>query len=194
MQHEHVPGLVMQRQRREREGILHSEMRSNGRSLKQLQLSLRRAKVAELLLKGWKQEEVANFLKVAIGTITSDIAWVRQEWARERVENADLYVRQEVDKLENDEYDIRRRIRALPDNSMELALKAYTHILRIMQRRAKMLGLDTPTTLKISVEQVETVVQQIIAVVVTEIDDPEKREKIGHRILELIAPKEGIGE
>lgn len=185
MEMESLPALVTPRKRREgkqyREG-------ANGRSLKEIQLSLRRAKVAELALKGWTQESMSEFFNLSVGTVANDLSFIRQEWARERLENVDLYVRQEIMKLDTDEHDLRRRIMTLPDSGIDMILKVYGHLLRIMQRRAKMLGLDQPTKLSVTVDQIEVVVQQIIAVVIDEVHDPEQRERIGHRIIGLIAP------
>lgn len=184
MEHTKVPYLVRPRTRRQQDEAFNK----NGHSLKELQLSLRRTKVAELMLRGWTRIQLAEFFQVSTACIGHDIVYVRTEWVRERVANTDLFIQAELLKLDQDEHDIRRRILRLEDNQMEMVLKAYTHILRVMQRRAKMLGLDSPKKLQISVEQVKVVVQQIIAVVVDEVHDPDQRERIGHKILEIIAP------
>jgi len=160
----------------------------NGRTLREIQLSLRRAKVAELALKGWTQQAIADFFELSVACIQRDLGIIKEEWRLERVQNTDLYVRRELLQLDTDEHDIRRRLLGLPDNAIETVLKAYSQILRVMQRRSKMLGLDAPAKLQISVEQVHIVAQQIIAVVVDEVHDPDMRERIGQRILQVVAP------
>lgn len=103
------------------------------------QLSQRRTQVAALRLMHYTQEEIAERLGVSQGTVSLDLKAVRNEWAERRDEHYTEWVAEELAKL--DALEKTWLPRALSRDADE---KALTKVLQIMERRARMLGLDQP--------------------------------------------------
>lgn len=118
-------------------------------------IAKRREVVASLLLRGYTQrgivealaagyvdkttgERVGRFLNpdtgeaYTVGTINGDVKALRREWAKKRDEHTDLWLADELAKLAELERE------AWKVRNLELVLKT-------IDRRAKLLGLDAPT-------------------------------------------------
>lgn len=108
----------------------------------------RREKVAELTLSGFSQRSIAKRLDVSLGTVNADLQQIRRDWAELRAGKYEEYVGQQMARLTQLE-------RALAPGLAERDLAAIDRALKILDRRARLLGLDAPQamTLSFSVEE-----------------------------------------
>lgn len=104
---------------------------------KREELATRRRKVAELRLQHWTETEIAEALGVSQPTISRDLAHIRDEWREERVRSYDDWVAEELAKLAALERTL------LPEAILEGG-QAVDRVLSVMDRRARLLGLDKP--------------------------------------------------
>lgn len=104
---------------------------------KREELATRRRKVAELRLQHWTETEIAEALGVSQPTISRDLAHIREEWREERVRSYDDWVAEELAKLAALERTL------LPEAILEGG-QAVDRVLSVMDRRARLLGLDKP--------------------------------------------------
>lgn len=104
---------------------------------KREELATRRRKVAELRLQHWTETEIAEALGVSQPTISRDLAHIRDEWREERVRSYDDWVAEELAKLAVLERTL------LPEAILEGG-QAVDRVLSVMDRRARLLGLDKP--------------------------------------------------
>jgi len=102
------------------------------------QIAQRRHLVATMRLAHLTQQEIADRLGVSVGTINADLKAVREEWAERRRETYDDLVAEELAKLD-------RLERALLPLALQGQGPASDRVLSIMDRRARLLGLDRPT-------------------------------------------------
>ena len=107
------------------------------RKSKNAQIEERRKKVAANLLGGLTYRQMAETFGVSLGTIANDVRIVLGRWRREQVQNADEWTRLELERLN-------RLTNALWNNALDGKLAAVDRILKVMERRAKLLGLDAP--------------------------------------------------
>jgi orotate phosphoribosyltransferase-like protein len=102
------------------------------------QIAERRVKAFELRKKGNNYREIAKELGVTAPTILADVRAVLHELSKEQQKEAADYKVLELDRLET-----------LQVKMWELAINgdqgAVDRVLRIQERRAKLLGLDAPT-------------------------------------------------
>jgi hypothetical protein len=111
------------------------------RKNQEAEVELRRKKVAANLLGGLNYRQMAEALGVSIGTISSDVKIILGRWQREQVKDADDYVQMELVRLD-------RALNAIWDRVLEGDLKAIETMLKIEERRARLLDLDAPITIK----------------------------------------------
>jgi orotate phosphoribosyltransferase-like protein len=107
------------------------------------QIAERRIKAFELRKKGNNYREIAKVLGVSAPTILADVRAVLKELSKEQQKEAADYKALELDRLET-----------LQVKMWELAVKgdqgAVDRVLRIQERRAKLLGLDAPVKTEFS--------------------------------------------
>ena len=108
----------------------------------------RREKVAELTRSGFSQRALARRLDVSPGTVNSDLRQIRRDWAELRAGKYEEYVGQQMARLTQLE-------RTLAPGLAERDLGAIDRAIKILDRRARLLGLDAPQamTLSFSVEE-----------------------------------------
>jgi hypothetical protein len=111
------------------------------RKNQEAEVELRRKKVAANLLGGLNYRQMAEALGVSIGTISSDVKIILGRWQREQVKDAGDYVQMELVRLD-------RALNAIWDRVLEGDLKAIETMLKIEERRARLLDLDAPITIK----------------------------------------------
>jgi hypothetical protein len=88
---------------------------------------------------------------LGLGTINRDCQKVRAEWAERRVQSIDEWVGEEIAKLDGLEDVLWKKLEALDDvGEIE---KMTSQILKVADRRAKLLGLDAPTRMKIGADE-----------------------------------------
>lgn len=123
----------------------------------------RREKVAGLLLQRVTEAEIARMTGVHKSTITKDVRAIMLEWSRAYVGDYHVLVVRELRSLDHDESRLRARLQTYepknpPDGSRPpldpeiegLRLRLVDRILRIGERRAKILGLDSPDRLELT--------------------------------------------
>jgi hypothetical protein len=112
---------------------------------KQDEIAARRTKVATLRLAHLTQPEIAAQLGVGIGTVNRDLQAIRQEWAQRRDTAYEDWLAEELAKLD-------RLERALLPLALQGSAPVADRILSIMDRRARMMGLDKPTRAEVTVD------------------------------------------
>src|SRR5687768_1561567 len=87
--------------------------------------------------------QMALALHVASSTVQRDIQAIRQEWYEARQEAADLLISEDIARLVAAE-------KAIWPAVLRGDVLAVDRLLRIMERRAKLLGLDAPKKVDIT--------------------------------------------
>lgn len=100
-------------------------------------VAVRRTQVAAMRLQRRTQREMARVLNVSLGTINRDLQAVRDEWAERREQSYNDWVAEELALLD-------RLQRSLLPKAIEGNDRAVQRVLSVMERRARMLGLDQP--------------------------------------------------
>lgn len=100
-------------------------------------IAYRRRKAAELRLQHLTLDEIATALGVSKYTASTDLAAVRAEWAERRSASYEEWVGEELAKLD-------RLERTLLPAAIQGDYPAVDRIMSLMDRRARMLGLDKP--------------------------------------------------
>lgn len=83
------------------------------------------------------QAEIAQQVGVSVGTVNADLKAIREEWADRAATAFEDWVSEELAKLD-------RLERALLPQALKGQGRAAEKVLSIMDRRAKMLGLNKP--------------------------------------------------
>lgn len=107
------------------------------RKSEEAQIELRRKTVAANLIGGLNYRDLAETLGVSIGTIASDVKVILGRWRREQVDATDDWVHLEARRLD-------KMLNAIWNNVIAGDLACLDRALKIMERRAKLLGLDAP--------------------------------------------------
>lgn len=105
---------------------------------KREEIEARRARVAKLRLAHRTQAEIAREVGCDASTVSRDLHWLRSEWSARARASIEEWVEEELAKLAAMERPLLDRAMADGDGS------AVDRVLRIMDRRAKLLGLDRP--------------------------------------------------
>ncbi len=58
-----------------------------------------REKIAELLLMGWPQNQIAQYLEIHPSTVCRDVKRIQKQWQTRSLESYQMYLNQELDKL-----------------------------------------------------------------------------------------------
>lgn len=113
------------------------------RAAQKVRIAQRRAEVADLVLQQVSQREIARRLHVGLGTVGDDVRAVKAMWAERTAESYAQRVAEEDAKL--DLLERKWLPKALDDE------KAALIFLRIVERRAKLHGLDQPVKAEVTV-------------------------------------------
>jgi len=100
-------------------------------------IAARRRQVAELRLQHMTLDEIATKLGISKSTASVDLKHVRDEWAERRSATYEEWVGEELAKLD-------RLERTLLPAAIAGDYPAVDRIMNLMDRRARMLGLDKP--------------------------------------------------
>jgi transcriptional regulator with XRE-family HTH domain len=101
------------------------------------EIASRRQQVATLRLAHLTQAEIARKLDVSVGTVNADLQAIRQEWSERRRSSFEEWLDEELAKLD-------RLERALLPLALQGQATAADRVLSVMDRRAKLLGLNKP--------------------------------------------------
>lgn len=107
------------------------------RKSKLAHIEQRRQKVAANLLAGLTYRQMADALGVSIGTIANDVKIIIGRWQRETVKVVDEHVALELRRID-------RALHAIWSDVLEGKLTYIDRMVKLMDRKAKYLGLDAP--------------------------------------------------
>ena len=105
-----------------------------GSKLKNATADERRAIVARLYLRGWRQADLATKFGVSQQTISQDLATAREDWRREAAESVAEWLAQELAKLAEVERELWRQWRVEKDAA------CMGLILRLIELRGRLTG------------------------------------------------------
>lgn len=100
-------------------------------------IAQRRSQVAELRLQHHTQAEIARILGVSVATVCTDLQAIRDEWAERRSTSYEDWVGEELAKMD-------RLERMLLPRAIAGDYAAVDRIVNIIDKRARMLGLNKP--------------------------------------------------
>ncbi len=103
----------------------------------------RRQTVAANLLAGLNYRAIAEGLGVSLGTVANDVKIVMKRWRKEQLEAASEVAQLELVRLDRALFGIWSDVQAGDTASIHTMLK-------LMERRAKLLGLDAPSNVKVT--------------------------------------------
>jgi hypothetical protein len=127
----HVPGLGHS------EGARKRGPGSGNRADEKFAIEQRRTQVAALYLSKRSEREIARLLHVSRSTIRKDIAATKKAWRERATMDFQAIVDEEIAKMEGME-------RALIPVAFLGSHEAVGDLLKVMDRKAKLLGLDRP--------------------------------------------------
>ena len=122
---------------------------------------LRRIEVAKLLVKGWSYREMADMLEVSDSTIGRDVGIIMKNWAEE-MKPAELHnwLLKELRKLD-------RMEKGLAEASENGDVGCIDRRIRLMERRAKLLGLDSAIKISIKDADIDKAIEKEIGALKT---------------------------
>jgi len=109
------------------------------RKAKSAAMEERRKTVAANLVAGLNYRDIAGALGVSVGTVASDVKMIMGRWRADQVREVNEVVQLDLRRLDN-------ALNAIWDNVHKGDDTAIGTMLRILERRAKLLGLDKPLT------------------------------------------------
>ena len=110
------------------------------RAKKKIEIDQRRRIVAANILAGLTYREIAAALDVSLGTISGDFKAIIKEWRKHYADDADKWLNTQLRRLDV-------MLNSIWDNVKDGDLQAMDRALKIMERQAKLLGLDKPAGL-----------------------------------------------
>jgi hypothetical protein len=149
----------------------------------------RRREVAALVAAHWNYREIATRLGVASSTVSDDVKAIREQWRQRATEGYASFLAEEIAKLDLLEHELLpRALSGGPEGGVDLA--AVDRVLAIRDRRARMLGLDSPSRVEVTMhlEQVAKAIQ--LVVVEMGLDADAVRPILGAKLRELDAISE----
>lgn len=124
---------------------IHGVNKNRRPGTKRAEVIARRKLVAEYYLQHATESEIAQMLGVGQATISRDIQAILADWKRAYLVDAEAYVLRDLADLDSLERECATRLRATGEAIWVLRL------VQIKGRRAKLLGLDAPSKVDISV-------------------------------------------
>jgi hypothetical protein len=111
---------------------------ANPKKTKKAVIQERRAKVAALVLSGMTYREIKQEIGCSMGTISSDMKAMMEQWSNEQVQNLDDWREIELKRLD-------AALKAIWPQVEAGDLKANAAFVRLSERRSKLKGLDAPS-------------------------------------------------
>jgi hypothetical protein len=130
----------------------------------------RRARAAELYVRGWTQQRIADHLNVTQQAVCRALKLIRREWRAARLRNYDQLVDEQlprIDAIEAAAWDGWERSRAAggAGNVRFLAVA-----LNCVERRCKLIGADAPT--KVNLGDLDRLIDEQLARLAGPTDGP----------------------
>lgn len=124
------------------------------RRSKKDQREWRRRMVAQMLLQGVPRRTMGSVLGVGQGTIQRDVDKVREEWKSRAAGDYDSHVSESLARLDKA---AQTAITLMADTALSpiVRLEALGKVLSTEDRRSRLLGLDKPAKVQVSVDPAE---------------------------------------
>jgi hypothetical protein len=129
-------------------------------SQRRVKAAKRRTEALELRLAGYTYAQIGERLGCSLQRAHRIVTQEFERLTKERTDAAQALVSQELERLE-------RLHRAHWDKALAGDMEATDRIIKLMNRRAKLLGLDVPTTLGVNVNKVPPVMLNVVEEVVS---------------------------
>ena len=121
----------------------------------------RREIVSRMARRGFSIERMAEELGVAKATVTQDLAFLHNKWRERSMQSYGAWIAEELNKLDRLEDTLWAEIDRQHDGG-KVANQTVDRMLKVMDRRAKLLGLDEPERIEvISMSAVESEIQRL---------------------------------
>lgn len=132
------------------------EKRRKNKTLDDYEIAQRRKKVLSMRLAGATYRETAEALGISPSTVQKDINAELKEIPKWRADELRHVEERRLNRLQ----------RAIWPRALEGDLPAFDRVLRVMERRAKMLGLDMPQRVEVTGVDVDldTTVEKLLRV------------------------------
>ena len=104
---------------------------------KKLELEQRRKVVASNILAGANYRDISAALGVSLGTVANDVKMVLQRWQKENVQVLDEHLQIDLRRIDT-------ALNAIWADVQDGKYGAIDRLLRLLERRAKMIGYDQP--------------------------------------------------
>lgn len=124
-----------------------------GQRLLHVDIEERRVRVAQLLLARYSLRQIAQVCGTSRMTAQRDVEAVRAEWLAHRMGSVEQIAADDLARLDRAEA-------AIWDQIEDGKLYAIDRLLAIMERRAKLLGLDVPTKVDLTLQLRERAVAE----------------------------------
>jgi len=160
-----------------------------GTASKKAIMTERRTRVAKLLVSGMPYNQIARRENVAVSTISNDVKAILEQWHEEmkprdrwrwiaigmkKLSELDLTLSSELHR-QKDVKEEGKVVGKRYAHNMEVRLKIIDRMLRLAERRSKLLGLDAPTK-RI---QMEITIDDILRALPPEFREEVRRELVG---------------
>ena len=134
----------------------------------------RRELVGRLRLRGYTLRQISEMTNVSLATVGNDLKKMRDQWKRDASLSYEQYVQQEIANLADIEQQLSD---AIATGKTELIAQRT----RLAERRARLLGLDSPVKHEVSVVSLDALDHEIARLEanvgpITEIEDEEIHE------------------
>ena len=123
----------------------------------------RRQKITELARQGYRQWEIAEMIDVRQGTVTNDLKIMEAIWIKSGMLDVHLIKLRQLNKLDEMEQIAIQRLEALAKDPRS-GSRWLEERRKIIERRCRILGLDAPKQVDVSIEIGETKEQRDAAV------------------------------
>jgi hypothetical protein len=123
----------------------------------------RRLDVASMLASHYTYREIAARLGVVSSTVSEDVRAIREQWRERATADYGSVLGEEMAKLDLLEHELLpKALSGEPEGGVNL--RAVDRVLAIHDRRARMLGLDSPSRVEVTmrVEQVARAIELVV--------------------------------
>lgn len=120
---------------------------------RKMRINKRRERIEAMLLAGFQQREIAQAMGMSETVISHDVAFIHREWRKSSVNKLEVMLLREGRKLDKYEQELVGRLTRDRDKmTPEQHCRVVDTILKVIERRAKLFGLDKPEVHKVHVK------------------------------------------
>jgi len=140
-----------------------------------LKIQQRRDRVRDALLLEKSIFEIAKAEDVSPKLIRDDAAWMMKQHREDMLGRTENLVLQELTKYQHDEGVLRAQWMSEKGKAdIDTWLRIFDRIMKVMERRTKLLGLDATEEIRLDVTQVNQLVTRLVHVVVNIVTDKDQ--------------------